>query len=87
MDVRAVVVRPPSGEPPHGTARAPRAPGSPRAGSARHRAAERRRRVRQGVTATAVAAALGIGGWLALSGGGEEGGGPAVPSQSEEDSP
>ncbi|WP_410538363.1 serine/threonine-protein kinase [Streptomyces sp. KL2] len=71
----------------HGTARAPRTPGSPRAGSARHRAAERRRRVRQGVTATAVAAALGIGGWLALSGGGEEGGGPAVPSQSEEDRP
>jgi serine/threonine-protein kinase len=72
----------------HGTARAPRAPGSPRAGSARHRAAERRRRVRLGVTATAVAAALGVGGWLALADGdGEGGGGPAAPSQSEEDRP
>ncbi|MCI0386506.1 serine/threonine protein kinase, partial [Streptomyces sp. CNQ085] len=61
-------------------------PGSPRAGSARHRAAERRRRVRQGVTATALAAALGVGGWLALSGGGE-GGGPVAPPQSEEERP
>ncbi|MTE19263.1 protein kinase [Streptomyces sp. TRM43335] len=70
----------------HGTARAPRAHGSPRAGSARHRAAERRRRVRLGVTATALAAALGIGGWLVLGDDGEGGGGgPAAPSSSTED--
>ncbi|GAA2396250.1 serine/threonine-protein kinase [Streptomyces glaucosporus] len=69
----------------HGTARAPRMPGIPRAGSARHRAAERRRRIRLGVTATAVAAALGVGGWLALAGGGDDG--PAVPSRSESDQP
>ncbi|WP_051718097.1 serine/threonine-protein kinase [Streptomyces megasporus] len=68
----------------HGTARTPRAPGTPRAGSARHRAAERRRRIRLGVTATAVAAALGVGGWLALGDGGEEGG-PAIPSPTERD--
>ncbi|MDK1473871.1 serine/threonine-protein kinase [Streptomyces sp. 549] len=50
----------------HGTARAPRAPGQPRAGSARHRAAERRRRMKMAVAATAAAAALGVGGWLAF---------------------
>ncbi|GAA2462448.1 serine/threonine-protein kinase [Streptomyces macrosporus] len=67
----------------HGTARAPRAQGAPRAGSARHRAAERRRRIRLGVTATAVAAALGVGGWLALADGEE--GDPAIPSPTESD--
>ncbi|HEX5566623.1 MAG TPA: protein kinase, partial [Streptomyces sp.] len=69
----------------HGTARTPRTPGSPRAGSARHRAAERRRRLRRGVTATAVAAALGVGGWLVLADGGEDG--PAVPPATESDQP
>ncbi|HZG06446.1 MAG TPA: serine/threonine-protein kinase [Streptomyces sp.] len=69
----------------HGTARTPRAPGTPRAGSARHRAAERRRRIRLGLTATAVAAALGVGGWLALSDDGE--GDPATPSSTESDRP
>ncbi|MEE1928075.1 serine/threonine-protein kinase [Streptomyces sp. TRM 70351] len=64
----------------HGTARAPRAPGQPRAGSARHRAAVRRRRVRLAAAATAAAAALGVGGWLAFGGGpdGPDGAPPAV---------
>ncbi|NSC22008.1 serine/threonine protein kinase, partial [Streptomyces albus subsp. chlorinus] len=48
----------------HGTARAPRAAGEARAGSARHRAAERRRRITLGVVAALVAAALAVGGWL-----------------------
>ena len=51
----------------HGTARNPRATGEPRAGSARHRLAERRRRLRLGAIGVLVAAALGVGGWLALS--------------------
>ncbi|UGY91721.1 serine/threonine-protein kinase [Streptomyces gobiensis] len=52
----------------HGTARAPRAPGQRRAGSARHRAAERRRRMKLAAAGTAAAVALGVGGWLALTG-------------------
>lgn len=52
----------------HGTARSPRAVGAPRAGSARHRAALRRRRLKVGAVATAVAAVAGIGGWLVASG-------------------
>ncbi|MGK5498859.1 serine/threonine-protein kinase [Streptomyces sp. URMC 125] len=71
----------------HGTARAPRAHGSPRAGSARHRAAERRRRARLGMTAAALAAALGIGGWFALDGDGGEGSGPAAPTSTEDEAP
>ncbi|MEE1937843.1 serine/threonine-protein kinase [Streptomyces sp. TRM 70361] len=71
----------------HGTARTPRAPGSPRAGSARHRAAERRRRIRLGATATAVAAVLGVGGWLALAGGDGGEGGPRVPAPAGSDRP
>ncbi|MFF4491654.1 serine/threonine-protein kinase [Streptomyces sp. NPDC001544] len=51
-----------------GTARAPRASGAPRPGSARHRAAARRRRITLGVAAAALAAALGVGAWLATSG-------------------
>jgi serine/threonine-protein kinase len=51
----------------HGTARAPRAVGEARAGSARHRVAERRRRLKLGAVAALVAAALAIGGWLATS--------------------
>ncbi|CAL9461105.1 serine/threonine-protein kinase [Streptomyces sp. enrichment culture] len=51
----------------HGTARAPRAVGEARAGSARHRMAERRRRLKIGVAAALVAAALAVGGWLATS--------------------
>jgi serine/threonine-protein kinase len=53
----------------HGTARAPRTPGQRRPGSARNRAAAlRRRRITLGVAALAVAAAVGVGGWLATSG-------------------
>ncbi|MGW2637212.1 serine/threonine-protein kinase [Streptomyces sp. NPDC001348] len=51
-----------------GTARVPRASGAPRPGSARHRAAARRRRITLGVAAAVLAAALGVGTWLATSG-------------------
>ncbi|MFH9401487.1 serine/threonine-protein kinase [Streptomyces sp. NPDC017638] len=53
----------------HGTARAPRAAGAPRPGSARHRAAVRRRRVTLGVAGVVVAAAVGVGAWFASSDG------------------
>ncbi|MEU7558183.1 serine/threonine-protein kinase [Streptomyces eurythermus] len=49
----------------HGTARVPRAAGAPRPGSARHRAAVRRRRVTLGVAGVLVAAAVGVGAWFA----------------------
>ncbi|NWF30152.1 protein kinase [Streptomyces sp. PKU-EA00015] len=53
----------------HGTARAPRAPGQRRPGSARNRAASvRKRRITVGVAALVVAAAVGVGGWLAAGG-------------------
>ncbi|MEV0370667.1 protein kinase [Streptomyces sp. NPDC050636] len=47
----------------HGTARAPRAAGEPRAGSARHASPEavRRRRIRLGAAAAVVALAAGVG--------------------------
>ncbi|MEV5377975.1 serine/threonine-protein kinase [Streptomyces nondiastaticus] len=53
----------------HGTARAPRAAGQRRAGSARHRspAEQRRRRIRLGAAAVALAAAAGVGGWFATT--------------------
>ncbi|MEU6606810.1 serine/threonine-protein kinase [Streptomyces shenzhenensis] len=51
-----------------GTARVPRASGAPRPGSARHRAAARRRRVTLGVAGAVLAAAIGVGAWLATSG-------------------
>ncbi|MFC7309814.1 serine/threonine-protein kinase [Streptomyces monticola] len=51
-----------------GTARAPRAAGSPRPGSARHRAEARRRRLTLGAAAVALVAAVGVGSWLATSG-------------------
>ncbi|MGW0734238.1 serine/threonine-protein kinase [Streptomyces sp. NPDC002851] len=51
-----------------GTARAPRAHGAPRPGSARHRAEARRRRIVLGTAAAALAAAIGVGSWLATSG-------------------
>ncbi|MGW0691160.1 serine/threonine-protein kinase [Streptomyces sp. NBC_01637] len=54
---------------PRGTARAPRAPGQPRPGSARNKsAAIRKRRITLGAVAIVLCAALGVGGWLALSG-------------------
>ncbi|GGW35397.1 serine/threonine-protein kinase PkaB [Streptomyces lucensis JCM 4490] len=52
----------------HGTARAPRAAGAPRPGSARHRAAVRRRRITLGVASVVVAAAVGVGAWLISDG-------------------
>ncbi|WP_327315437.1 serine/threonine-protein kinase [Streptomyces sp. NBC_01235] len=52
----------------HGTARVPRAAGAPRPGSARNRAATRRRRITLGVAAAALVAAAGIGTWAATSG-------------------
>jgi serine/threonine-protein kinase len=50
----------------HGTARLPRSPGQRRAGSARHGAALRRRRLTITVTATVLAVALLIGAWFTL---------------------
>ncbi|MFE9772857.1 serine/threonine-protein kinase [Streptomyces sp. NPDC005931] len=50
-----------------GTARAPRAAGAPRPGSARNRALARRRRLTLAAAAVALAAALGIGVWLAAT--------------------
>ncbi|GGL72286.1 serine/threonine-protein kinase PkaB [Streptomyces fumigatiscleroticus] len=51
-----------------GTARAPRATGAPRPGSARNRASARRRRVALGAGAVALVAAVGVGTWLATEG-------------------
>ncbi|MFJ5263500.1 serine/threonine-protein kinase [Streptomyces sp. NPDC088387] len=52
-----------------GTARAPRTPGAPRPGSARHRAATRRRRITLGVAVVALLAAAGVGTWVATDDG------------------
>ncbi|WP_409471785.1 serine/threonine-protein kinase [Streptomyces sp. HC307] len=51
-----------------GTARAPRATGAPRPGSARHKATTRRRRLTLAAATLALAAAVGTGTWLATSG-------------------
>ncbi|MFS8202659.1 serine/threonine-protein kinase [Streptomyces sp. CWNU-52B] len=51
-----------------GTARAPRAAGAPRPGSARHRASARRRRITLGVAGVVLVAAVGGGAWFAMSG-------------------
>ncbi|MDT9701564.1 serine/threonine-protein kinase [Streptomyces sp. P17] len=51
-----------------GTARVPRASGAPRPGSARHRAATRRRRIALGAAAVVLVAAAGVGTWLATTG-------------------
>ncbi|MEU7056373.1 serine/threonine-protein kinase [Streptomyces sp. NPDC046197] len=66
-----------------GTARAPRATGAPRPGSARHRAAARRRRVTLGVAGVVLAAVLGLGAWWATSGDG----GSAPPDDSNHSTP
>ncbi|TQK44912.1 serine/threonine protein kinase [Streptomyces sp. SLBN-118] len=67
-----------------GTARAPRTPGQRRPGSARHKSdAVRKRRITLGVAALAVAAAVGVGGWLATS----DDGGEAPPQDSKQSSP
>ncbi|MFJ9471774.1 serine/threonine-protein kinase [Streptomyces caniferus] len=73
----------------HGTARAPRAAGERRAGSARHRSspdALRRRRIKLGATAAALVVAAGLGGWLAS---GDDSAGDATPGvhQPEPDTP
>ncbi|MGV9788846.1 serine/threonine-protein kinase [Streptomyces sp. NPDC004673] len=47
----------------HGTARAPRSSGAPRPGSARHRAAARRRRVTLTIAGVLLTAAVGYGVW------------------------
>ncbi|MFI6035742.1 serine/threonine-protein kinase [Streptomyces sp. NPDC051315] len=52
----------------HGTARVPRAAGAPRPGSARNRAATRRRRITLGTAAVVLLAAVGVGTWAATSG-------------------
>ncbi|MDQ0776861.1 serine/threonine-protein kinase [Streptomyces aurantiacus] len=51
-----------------GTARAPRAAGAPRPGSARHRASARRRRITFGVAGVVLVAVVGGGVWFAASG-------------------
>ncbi|MFF5012560.1 serine/threonine-protein kinase [Streptomyces sp. NPDC001165] len=51
-----------------GTARAPRTSGAPRPGSARHRAAARRRRITLSVAGVVLAAAIGVSAWAATSG-------------------
>ncbi|GGS47856.1 MULTISPECIES: serine/threonine-protein kinase [Streptomyces] len=63
----------------HGTARAPRAAGAPRPGSARHRAAVRRRRVTLAVAGVVLAAVVGVGAWWASADGDSE---PPRPSHS-----
>ncbi|MEU6486732.1 serine/threonine-protein kinase [Streptomyces sp. NPDC046887] len=69
---------------PHGTARAPRPSGARRPGSARNRAgAVRKRRITLGIAALALAAAAGVGGFLAA--GGDEPGAP--PSDNKQSAP
>ncbi|MFG2477048.1 serine/threonine-protein kinase [Streptomyces fagopyri] len=66
-----------------GTARAPRAAGAPRPGSARHRASARRRRITLGAAGMVLVAAVGVGTWLATSG--DDGG--AQPSDTKNSAP
>ncbi|MCC8478210.1 serine/threonine protein kinase [Streptomyces globisporus] len=69
---------------PLGTARAPRAPGRPRPGSARNKAVSvRKRRITLGAVAALLCAAVAVGGWLAAGGG--DGGG--APQDSENSAP
>ncbi|MFH8563690.1 serine/threonine-protein kinase [Streptomyces sp. NPDC017988] len=51
-----------------GTARAPRAAGAARPGSAKHRASARRRRITLGVAGVVLVAVAGVGTWVATSG-------------------
>ncbi|WP_369217259.1 serine/threonine-protein kinase [Streptomyces flavofungini] len=50
-----------------GTARAPRASGAARPGSAKHRSSARRRRITLGVAGAVIVAAAGVGTWAATS--------------------
>ncbi|MEV1043864.1 serine/threonine-protein kinase [Streptomyces sp. NPDC049916] len=69
---------------PLGTARAPRAPGKPRPGSARNKAAAvRKRRITLGVAALLLCGAVAVGGWLATGGGD----GDQAPQDSENSAP
>ncbi|GAA3489185.1 serine/threonine-protein kinase [Streptomyces cremeus] len=61
---------------PLGTARVPRASGDRRPGSARHRSEVRRRRLIMTTAGIALLAALGVGGWLAVTSSDED---PAPP--------
>ncbi|WP_059006796.1 serine/threonine-protein kinase [Streptomyces specialis] len=72
----------------NGTARVARAPGQPRAGSAQHGAAARRRR-RLAITAAGLVGAGVLGGWLFRAGGGDggEGDGGHAPGVREVDEP
>ncbi|MEV6654089.1 serine/threonine-protein kinase [Streptomyces sp. NPDC051219] len=70
----------------HGTARVPRSTAERRPGSARHKStsdAVRRRRLKLGVAAVVLAAAVGVGGWLATSGGDAD----APPQDTQQSSP
>ncbi|MFI0085476.1 serine/threonine-protein kinase [Streptomyces bobili] len=66
----------------HGTARVPRAAGAPRPGSARNRAATRRRRIVVGVAAVVLVAVAGVGTWAATAGDDGGGSGPGEPGNS-----
>ncbi|MEU0116060.1 serine/threonine-protein kinase [Streptomyces bobili] len=66
----------------HGTARVPRAAGAPRPGSARNRAATRRRRIVVGVAAAVLVAVAGVGTWAATAGDDGGGSGPGEPGNS-----
>ncbi|MCX4827361.1 serine/threonine protein kinase [Streptomyces sp. NBC_01016] len=66
-----------------GTARAPRAHGSPRPGSARNRQSARRRRITLGVAGLVLVAAVGGGVWAATSSGSDE----APPADSNNSAP
>ncbi|MFJ8928712.1 serine/threonine-protein kinase [Streptomyces sp. NPDC102364] len=66
-----------------GTARAPRAHGSPRPGSARNRQSARRRRITLGVAGLVLVAAVGVGVWAATSSGSDE----APPADSNNSAP
>lgn len=66
----------------HGTARVPRAAGAPRPGSARNRAATRRRRIVVGVAAVVLVAVAGVGTWAATAGDDGGGSGPGGPGNS-----
>ncbi|MFE7572914.1 serine/threonine-protein kinase [Streptomyces sp. NPDC057539] len=69
-----------------GTARAPRSPGQRRPGSARHKAeAVRKRRIRLGAVGVLLAAAVGVGGWLAMSE--DDAGAPGESGQTTSPSP
>ncbi|MFF5491916.1 serine/threonine-protein kinase [Streptomyces aquilus] len=69
----------------HGTARVPRAAGAPRPGSARNRAAARRRKVALGAAALVLVSAAGVGVWAATSG--DDGGTPSDSGNSAPASP